>query len=98
MNLRAGYTEDTTENTARYINGLRLEILDEISILSPKDIEEAYQSVMKAERKLLEGIMPREDKEPAGEKASHMAEAGLLVATRKVAVPKLPDQQIEVIV
>ena len=35
VNLRAGYTDDTPEKTARYVNGLRLEILDEISILSP---------------------------------------------------------------
>lgn len=49
VNLRAGYTEDTPEKTTRYVNGLRLEILDEISILSPKNIEEAYQSAMKVE-------------------------------------------------
>lgn len=36
VNLRASYTEDTPEKTTRYVNGLRLEILDEISILSPK--------------------------------------------------------------
>eukprot|EP00253_Pinus_taeda_P007111 PITA_07111 len=52
VNLRAGYTEDTTERTARYVNGLRMEILDEISILSPNNTEEAYQSAVKAEEKL----------------------------------------------
>eukprot|EP00253_Pinus_taeda_P031137 PITA_31137 len=52
VNLRAGYTEDTSEKTARYVNGLRLEILYEISVLSPKNIEEAYQSAMKAEEKI----------------------------------------------
>eukprot|EP00253_Pinus_taeda_P014351 PITA_14351 len=52
VNLRARYTGDTLEKTARYINGLRLEILDEISILSPRNIEEAYQSAMKAEKKI----------------------------------------------
>jgi len=36
VNLRAEYTEDTIERTPRYVNGLRLDILDEISILSPK--------------------------------------------------------------
>eukprot|EP00253_Pinus_taeda_P002919 PITA_02919 len=30
VNLRAGYTEDTAERTARYVNGLRMGILDEI--------------------------------------------------------------------
>lgn len=52
VNLRASYMEDTPEKIARYVNGLRLEILDEISILSPKNIEEAYQSAMKAEEKI----------------------------------------------
>ena len=33
LNLRAGYMEDTAEKTARFVNGLRGEILDEISIL-----------------------------------------------------------------
>ena len=45
--------EDTPEKIARYVNGLRLEILDEISILSPRNIEEAYQSAMKAEEKII---------------------------------------------
>eukprot|EP00253_Pinus_taeda_P034746 PITA_34746 len=52
VNLRAGYTEDTAERTARYANGLRLDILDEISILSPNNTEEVYQSAMKAEEKI----------------------------------------------
>eukprot|EP00253_Pinus_taeda_P002837 PITA_02837 len=52
VNLRAGYTEDTPEKTTRFVNGLRLEILDEISILYPKNIEEAYQSALKAEEKI----------------------------------------------
>ena len=34
------------------MNGLRLEILDEISILSPRNIEEAFQSAVKAEEKI----------------------------------------------
>jgi len=42
INFRAGYMEDTPEKIERYVNGLRLEILDEIRILSSKNIEEAY--------------------------------------------------------
>jgi len=42
VNLRVGYVEDTLEKIARFANGLRMEILDEISIISPKTIEEAY--------------------------------------------------------
>lgn len=41
VNLRVGYTEDTMERTARYVNGLRLDILDEISVLSLNNTEEA---------------------------------------------------------
>eukprot|EP00253_Pinus_taeda_P020323 PITA_20323 len=52
VNLRDGYTEDTVERIARYVNGLRMEILDEISILSPNNTEEAYQSVIKVEEKI----------------------------------------------
>ena len=52
VNLQAGYTNDTPEKTARYVNGLRLEILDEISFLSPRNIEEAFQSAVKAEEKI----------------------------------------------
>eukprot|EP00253_Pinus_taeda_P005633 PITA_05633 len=46
------YDEDTAERTTRYVNGLRMDILDEISILSPNNTEEAYQSAIKAEEKL----------------------------------------------
>eukprot|EP00253_Pinus_taeda_P025543 PITA_25543 len=52
VNLRVGDTDDTLEKTTSYVNGLRLEILDEISILSPRNIEEAYQSALKAEEKI----------------------------------------------
>ncbi len=52
VNLRVGYIEDTTEKIARYVNGLRLEILDDISILSSKNTEEAYPSAMKDEEKI----------------------------------------------
>ena len=52
VNLRAGYVENTPKKTTRFVNGLRMEILDEISILFPKTIEEAYQSALKAEEKI----------------------------------------------
>ena len=44
--------EHTPQKTTRYVNGLRLEIWDEINILSLRDIEEAYQSAMKVEDKI----------------------------------------------
>ena len=37
---------------ARYINGLRFEIQDEMNLLSPNLVEEAYQFSLKAEEKL----------------------------------------------
>eukprot|EP00253_Pinus_taeda_P002747 PITA_02747 len=52
LNLRAGYVEDTSEKTARFVNGLRGEILDEIGILSPQTLDEAYQFALKAEEKI----------------------------------------------
>ena len=53
MSIRAGQILDTVEKIYRYVNGLKLEIQDEISILSPKSVEEAYQMALKAEEKLL---------------------------------------------
>ena len=52
VSIRAGQIQDTNEKVARYANGLRMEIQDEISILSPKTVEEAYQMALKAEEKL----------------------------------------------
>lgn len=52
VNLQAGYTEDNIERTTRYVNGLRMEILDEISILSQNNTEEAYQRAIKLEEKI----------------------------------------------
>eukprot|EP00253_Pinus_taeda_P022951 PITA_22951 len=52
LNLRAGYVEDTSEKTARFVNGLRGEILDEIGILSPHTLDEAYQFALKEKEKI----------------------------------------------
>eukprot|EP00253_Pinus_taeda_P030639 PITA_30639 len=52
LNLQVGYVEDTSEKTARFVNGLREEILDEIGILSPQTLDEAYQFALKAEEKI----------------------------------------------
>ena len=42
VSIRARQFQDTPEKTARYVNGLKLEIQDEIGLLSPKTVEEAY--------------------------------------------------------
>ena len=52
LNLRASYIEDTSEKKTRYINGLRMDIQEEMSMLSPSVMEEAYQYALKAEEKI----------------------------------------------
>jgi hypothetical protein len=52
VNIRVDYSEDSSEKIARYMNGLRLEIQDELSLLSPNTVEEAYQCALKVEEKL----------------------------------------------
>lgn len=59
VSIRDGKTQDTDEKVARYMNGLRMEIQDEVSILSPKTIEEAYQMVLKAEEKIMRKLFSR---------------------------------------
>ena len=48
VSIRAGKFQDIAEKVSRYVNGLKLEIQDEIGILSPKTVEEAYQMALKA--------------------------------------------------
>jgi hypothetical protein len=52
VNIRAGHRENDEEKTARYINGLRYEIQDEISMMTVRTVEDAYQVALKAEEKL----------------------------------------------
>ena len=42
VNLREGYIKDTSKKTTIYINGMRMDIQEEMSILSPSVMEEAY--------------------------------------------------------
>jgi len=53
VSIRVGKIKDTDEKVANYVNGLRAEIHDEISVLSLKIVEEAYHMVFKAEEKLM---------------------------------------------
>eukprot|EP00253_Pinus_taeda_P024540 PITA_24540 len=71
VNLQAGYTDDTAEKTSRYVNGLRMEILDEISILSPRNIEEAFQSASYGR-----GRIATNSEEGSNSKASGITEKG----------------------
>ena len=50
--MREGYLEDTIEKVARYLNGLRFDIQDELSLVSPTSVDEAYQSALKSEERI----------------------------------------------
>jgi hypothetical protein len=52
MNIRTGQREKDEEEIGRYINGLRYEIQDEISMMSVRTMEDAYQFTLKEEEKL----------------------------------------------
>eukprot|EP00253_Pinus_taeda_P029906 PITA_29906 len=50
VSIRDGKTRDIDEKVARYVNGLRMDLQDEISIMSPKIVEEAYKMVLKLKK------------------------------------------------
>lgn len=52
LTIRVGHVEDDPEKIGRYVNGLCLNIQDEITLLNFRSIEEAYQSALKVEEKL----------------------------------------------
>ena len=52
VNIRAGYVQDTAEKVAKYMNGFRMDIQDEISLLTPRIVEEAYHLALKAANKI----------------------------------------------
>jgi hypothetical protein len=47
LNIRAGQKGNEDEKTARYINGLRYEIQEEINMMSISIVEDAYQATLK---------------------------------------------------
>ena len=53
VNLRARYVEESPEKPARYVNGLRMDIQEEISMISPRMMEEAYQCALRAEENIM---------------------------------------------
>jgi hypothetical protein len=52
LNIKDGYHESDDEKFARYMNGLRYEIHDEMSMVTIRNVEDAYQIASKAEVKL----------------------------------------------
>ena len=53
MIIRARQTQEDIERVAKYINGLRFEIEDDISFLNLKIVEDACQSSLRVEENLL---------------------------------------------
>ena len=51
INMKTRYVEDTAERIARHINDLRMDIHDEMSMLSIKNVDEAYQFSLKEKLK-----------------------------------------------
>jgi uncharacterized protein YjbK len=52
LNIRTRQREKDDEKVSRYINGLRYEIQDEISMMTMRTMEDAYQIALKVEEKL----------------------------------------------
>ena len=42
LNIRAGHRESDDEKVARYLNGLRYDIQDEMSMVTIQTVEDAY--------------------------------------------------------
>jgi hypothetical protein len=52
MNIRVGHCESDDEKVAKYINGMRYDIQYETSMVTIKNVEDAYQVALKVEEKL----------------------------------------------
>lgn len=52
MSLRTKYHEEEPERVARYLNGLKYSIQDEISILSPDTVRKCYQIALREDKKI----------------------------------------------
>jgi hypothetical protein len=52
LNIRAGHRESDDEKVSRYLNGLRYDIQDELSMVTIRTVEDAYQMDLKEEEKL----------------------------------------------
>jgi hypothetical protein len=52
LNIRTGHCESNDEKVARYMNGLRYEIQDEMSMMTIQTVEDAYQMALKVEENL----------------------------------------------
>jgi hypothetical protein len=52
INIKAGHWESDDEKVAKYMNGLRYDIQDEMSMITLRNVEHAYHMNLKDEEKL----------------------------------------------
>jgi uncharacterized protein YjbK len=52
LNIRVGHRESDDEKVSRYMNGLRYDIQDEMSMVTIRTVEDAYHMALKYEDKL----------------------------------------------
>jgi hypothetical protein len=52
LNIRVGHRKSSDEKVSRYLNGLRYDIQDELSMLTIQTVDDAYQLALKDEEKL----------------------------------------------
>jgi hypothetical protein len=52
INIKAGHRESDDEKVSRYMNGLRYDIQDKMSMMTLQNVEDSYQLALKAEDKL----------------------------------------------
>jgi hypothetical protein len=52
IKIREGHRESDDEKVARYMNGMRYEIQDEMSMVTIRNMEDAYHIALKDEEKL----------------------------------------------
>jgi hypothetical protein len=52
INIRAGHRESDDEKVARYMNGLRYDIQDEMSMMIIQNMEDSYHMALKSKEKM----------------------------------------------
>jgi hypothetical protein len=52
LNIRVGHRESDDEKVFRYMNGLRYDMQDEMSMMTIQTVEDAYHMALNAEEKL----------------------------------------------
>jgi hypothetical protein len=72
LNIRVGHQESDDEKVARYMNGLRYDIQDEMSMVTIRMVEDAYQMALKAEEKLSRKIESEGPRQKSAQRQSQL--------------------------